>query len=1227
MTLALPMSAAVTGTVTGANGSPIANVRVVAIEPPLPLPKSLIAAKPLATATTNDKGEFELQIKSAGVIDLQIRQDGYAPVDRLTLSTEPAGTIALQQVKMLEGRVTAKGAPVASARIYAVAEQITFATTTDAQGKYRLPDPATWHASYIIVLPTDLAPAFHPASTRDFDLAPGRTVSGRVVDEKGRGVPAAAVYANDIFATTSAADGTFKFEHLPEQAMEFRADTSDQTAQSQSATLKLQPAARVSGVVRDENKRPVAGVTVMLMNGSGGDAILTDANGAFTSRLLPRGQYQVVAGVAGLYSSNDTNVADITTGDVRHDVSVVRHLPIEGRVVGDDGLPVINAALVAIFTSAESPAMLHVTGAVSEIDGKFHLVGDYLRDNFTARVVALKPGLPPAFSDPITRGRAVTIKVTRGVEVRGKVIDADRKPVAGVRIDPMLIPELPGLREETASLPAWSTTGDDGRFVARLAPGKSALRFSKSGYIDTDQDIDVAANAKPIEVALARGAELRGHVVDSKGNPVPQVPVMAEAQTTMTASDGSFAFAAVTPGPVKIAFGQSMKEQIVTAPATALKLVLPATKKIHGKVTDAATGEPIAHFDVTALQNTMPFDAGAFEMDVDENTENVAIVANGYVPATVPVAENVMVSLTHGRKVRGRVTDEKGEPLPGTAVAIDQTDQQPQQTEADGSYEITGIAVDANATLAYVKDGFMRTRRAVPHGREDVTLDVVMSRGMTLSGHVVDANGNAVAGASVNASSAAAGADNASQMTDERGAFRFEALSPAHYDFEAKHDQNGMRGAAHDVDVVQVHELTIHVDKHEGGTIRGRITGISTATRGAMVTATNDDGDSRTASPDANGNFVIANSPAGSVTLYAMAVSGANGFRTSKKATVDVQPGAEVNVELAFGAQMRVHGHVTSAGLPLANTMIVFSGDNAGFATTSPDGSYETLLDGGEYDVTLATNRKNLPFAQHIVVKDASTFDFNVDSSSVLATVVDAGTAQPIAGATVTSSKPGQTHTSVETTTNREGQASLDIARGELVTIIASHRGHANASQDITAGDNATVTLALRASPGAVVRIVDMRDGRSLTGYVIARDPSGRVVASSSDTDADGTTTLPIGEGVYQVSASADGYGSHTVRAQIPSGEIRVPLPRGGNLSLRTTTGIRGSARLVQPDGQPYVRCWCSGIAEITIEGPATLVDRIAPGAYTLEVTPNGLKPKQIPVTVIEGQTVNVSID
>jgi hypothetical protein len=50
-------------------------------------------------------------------------------------------------------------------------------------------------------------------------------------------------------------------------------------------------------------------------------------------------------------------------------------------------------------------------------------------------------------------------------------------------------------------------------------------------------------------------------------------------------------------------------------------------------------------------------------------------------------------------------------------------------------------------------------------------------------------------------------------------------------------------------------------------------------------------------------------------------------------------------------------------------------------------------------------------------------------------------------------------------------------------------------------------------------------------------------------------------------------------------------------------------------------------VATIEITTPITLIDRIAPGQYTLEIKPNGGKSTQFPVVVIEGQTKTVPID
>jgi hypothetical protein len=346
---------------------------------------------------------------------------------------------------------------------------------------------------------------------------------------------------------------------------------------------------------------------------------------------------------------------------------------------------------------------------------------------------------------------------------------------------------------------------------------------------------------------------------------------------------------------------------------------------------------------------------------------------------------------------------------------------------------------------------------------------------------------------------------------------------------------------------------------------------------------------------------------------------------TSKKVTVDITAGSESRVDLDFPPLVAIHGHVFRGAEPVSDAVVAFGSTTA---ITGADGTYAATLAAGEYDVSLgATNGMRLSFTEHIVVTDPAEFDFRFDPMTLNATVLDAETGQPVKAASVSVSHRGETHTIANSVTGADGTATIELPRGDVLTVVASKSGFANASEDITGSDNRTIVLRIARTPGAVVRIVDGRNGSTLTGYVIARDTSGRVVASASDADPDGTMTLPVAPGKYLISASAEGFGSHTVTGEVPSGEIRVPLPRGGSLSIRSSSDVRGTARLIQPDGQEYVRCWCNGIAEIKIDSRATLVDRISPGSYTLEVALTNAKTKRFPASIIEGQTAVVPID
>ena len=408
--------------------------------------------------------------------------------------------------------------------------------------------------------------------------------------------------------------------------------------------------------------------------------------------------------------------------------------------------------------------------------------------------------------------------------------------------------------------------------------------------------------------------------------------------------------------------------------------------------------------------------------------------------------------------------------------------------------------------------------------------------------------------------------------------------------------------------------------------ISGHVSGLEPSWSMRYVEAHGADEATGRAEVDAAGNYRMEHAPSGTVGVSAIAgptVDMAGLARHTKGVSVDVAAGSEVRVDLAFLPQVTVHGRVTRGGAPLEGATIQFSYEQ--HATTGAGGSYSLQLMPDEYDVEIIVNDRQLPFAQHVVINEPAQLNFSVDVASIAVTVVD-NSGQPLAGATVTAAPHGQTHTAAEANSRTDGTATLEVAAGETVTIGASLRGFANASQDVVTGGNSSITLQLVRSPGAVVRIVDVRDGRTLSGYAIARDASGRVLASANEADADGT----------MISS-----GARHVPFQRLGGELRLPHHPGRGavsrdppaLAARRQAGVRANAnlhataRLLQPDGEEYVRCWCNGVAEIAITSGLTLVDQIAPGSYPLEVTPAGGKPRTYPVTVTEGVTVTVTLD
>lgn len=1227
---ASPLAASITGTVIGPDGAPVANARVQAFQPEIPMTtlqrvNAGTARTALASATTNDTGAFKLDVRG-GVVDVIVEADAFTPADMLMLADEQGVSIVLSKGKMIEGTVTADGKPVAGAAIVATdGHHFREVGKSDAGGKYRVPEH-----------PREQVFAVHRdfASIDRFRMTAGIAIRGKVVDDHDQ--PVANVPVVNVWTiVTTGEDGSFVIPHGTVGA-ELRARGSHgfgtAIARDGENVVRLKRLLEIRGVLRDEAKNPVAGLPVFSVNDREDTAAtISDAKGAFVLAVLP-GKHWLMP-ESGPFLSGE--IAETTAGSTR-DLTVKRLASIDGMVRDDDGKPVAGARVS--FTPVQEREFANLSmrsnreGVPTDAAGRFRL---RIAAGAKGRLSAKKAAMPTASSDVLTVAAGglhdVVMKLARGIEVKGVVTDGRGHALGGVSI---MQGEDAGLMIEEGN--DWATTATDGTFGVRLKEGGAALVFTKKGFVDTTEDIDVAPAMHPLAITMSAAATVRGTLLNKDGTPVADRAIGGSESRghTITKADGTFELDFPAPGNYSISTGYRTKRQVVHAPSSGVRIVVEEALSIRGRVTDAVTGEAVERFTVVAERGGEGFggsksagDPAEFIIsELEPGPVTVVVSAPHYLPVSVGAeagqAQPLAITLRRGLTLRGRVHDPAGEAIEGVSVAMARESMSTSYgvemptSAADGTFELDGLSPGEAITLMYRKDGYVERSDRLRVTKESEPVDVVLTRGLTVKGRVIDGEGKPAPGLIVIASTAAHGSSARNTKSDRDGVFELQGLVPGRYDFEAGIGSPAS-GSTADVDIEVVHDVTIRVERKPSGTIAGRVRGINATVFMRTLQIQAAEG-SMNSEINADGSFRVENVPAGLVQVSAT-LGGTNGVRNTRSVSVEVIANAVVNVELALGEPRTLRGRVTRNGQPVPKVEVSLTGSGYANAWTGDDGMYEIHADPGRYSVTV----EGLPYRGEVDLERTSVFDIEFNGIVARARVIDGETGTPVEGALVQVLLNG-TPSEQESKTNAAGIASIELPRGEKATLVASKSGYANASADAVEGE---VVMNLVRSTGAVVRIIDARDGRTLSGYVVARDAAGRVIASAHETEGDGTSMLAVPPGEYRFSASAEQYGSETIRASVPAAELRIALPRGGRLRLHSNQEMHGTARLLLPDGDMYVRCWCNGVADIAINGRTTIVDAVSPGSYTLEVTPVGGKVRRYPVTVIQGETVPVQID
>ena len=490
-----------------------------------------------------------------------------------------------------------------------------------------------------------------------------------------------------------------------------------------------------------------------------GEAVVSRVAGSQTTWELEAADYAFAE-----VSLPAPNPADPPPGEQIVDVRLEAPLRLPGRVVDNtSGLP-IDGAAIWVYTSPGDNAYSDPTGA-------FDLSTSPAPTGMRLRVTAggyISERTDITATEPSNQAE-VRIGLTPAAPIRGLVTDSAGQPVSGAKI--RAEPRGAGVAAVPSYVSGPSTSAPDGSFQVTEAVYGYTYRLTAQapGYANTALDLpplEPGLPIEPVQIVLSKGRRVLGTVVDTEGNPV------AEAQVSL-----------LWP------LDQSDFRSFLDAPATAAEtndqgaFVIPA----------AAPGD--------------------YEVDVAHTDYAKRPTTKVEVPAGESDFELGDLTLVAGTELHGIVTGADGEPAAGATIQVlagrpgSRSVARTATTDTDGRFRVGGLSSEL-ADLGVRATGYpLLVLPGVRAGNDEPVL-IELKPGASVTGHVLDNGGNAVAGVPVRLRierNRRAGGDPRlwgvqdmfpRRVTDRDGRFRFDGLAAGTWSAEARKEADGAKTEA-----------------------------------------------------------------------------------------------------------------------------------------------------------------------------------------------------------------------------------------------------------------------------------------------------------------------------------------------------------------------------------------------------------------------------------------------
>lgn len=373
---------------------------------------------------------------------------------------------------------------------------------------------------------------------------------------------------------------------------------------------------------------------------------------------------------------------------------------------------------------------------------------------------------------------------------------------------------------------AW-VTGLDGRFEASpVTPGRVRALVRHPAYVEgVSEVVSLGPDGRAkVKVTLLSGGSLEGKVVDKHGRGVSgaRVDLVAVSgtleRTTLTASDGSFAFAAVPAEVVLTAYrpedlsravarknvevGEGKKETVTLELPEGRESITIQVRDDEGNAIETAQVTVVSlDPEIPLRQTVFTYENGETELtDARGLRVAISVEAPGFSRVTQTfdaVPERVTMTLGRGVKVQGRVTAVRGRTYLAHASVTFFAEGRRWSVMSDDQGEFQVDDVPPGAVKVTVSHADYATSEQTfdvkSTGRKDRPFElpaIDLSEPAAVEGKVVDSAGNPVSGARVGVGSVpaflpAGGLPPGMSLTDARGQFTLKGVPPGAQHIEA----------------------------------------------------------------------------------------------------------------------------------------------------------------------------------------------------------------------------------------------------------------------------------------------------------------------------------------------------------------------------------------------------------------------------------------------------------